>query len=222
MHNITHDLRSPLTSIMGYVELIKRVGEVNEKQAEFIQRIQASSRHISNLVEEVLQLGKIETQLDANFRMVSLSPIIEEVIHGLKPALVEKKQTLIYDHADHIPSVYGDPVQLRQLFQNLIGNAVKYTGPDGEIVVRVRQEREQVIVRVRDNGRGIPLEDQSKIFERFYRSMNVSTDIEGTGLGLSITKAIVDNHRGRIWVDSKVGEGSVFSVVLPMYLVAEG
>lgn len=214
---VSHDLRSPLTSIMGYVELLKRVGEVSDQQSEFIERIQQSTRHIARLVEEVLQLGKVESQLDANFRVVSLPPIVEEVITGFKPLLGEKDQRIKFDLEDGIPSVYGDSTQLRQLFENLIGNAVKYTENGGEIVVQVGQEKEQIIIRVQDNGRGIPLADQSKIFERFYRSENVASDTEGTGLGLSITKTIVDNHRGRIWVDSKLGEGSVFSVVLPIY-----
>jgi two-component system NtrC family sensor kinase len=221
VNNVSHDLRTPLTSIMGYVELLKRVGDVNEKQTEFIERIQSSIRQIISLIQELLQLGKIESQLDANFRIVSLPPVIEEVMTGFKPAAAEKSQILTFSRDDGVPSVYGDSMQLRQLFQNLIGNAIKYTGQGGEIVVEIGQEKEQVIVRVRDNGRGIPLEDQSKIFERFYRSKNVSADVEGTGLGLSITKAIVDNHRGRIWVDSKLGEGSVFSVVLPIYLAME-
>ena len=221
VNNVSHDLRSPLTSIMGYVELLKRVGDINEKQAEFIERIQSSIRQITSLIQELLQLGKIESRLDANFRICSLPPIVEEVMTGFKLVAAEKNQILKFDRVDGIPSVYGDSMQLRQLFQNLIGNAIKYTGQGGKIVVEVGQEKEQVIVRVSDNGRGIPLEDQSKIFERFYRSKNVSTEIEGTGLGLSITKTIVDNHRGRIWVDSKLGEGSVFSVVLPIYLATE-
>lgn len=217
VNTVTHDLRSPLTAILGYVDLLHRVGDVNDQQAEYIERVQRSVRHITKLIDEVLKLGRVESQLDANFCEVALPSIIRELETEFAPALAEKGQTLAAEVADGLSPVFGNAVQLRQVFENLIGNAVKYTGHGGLIAVKVGQENEQIIIRVQDNGRGIPVEDQTKIFDRFYRSSNVSDDTPGTGLGLSITKAIVDNHRGRIWVKSKMGEGSTFSLVLPVY-----
>jgi len=213
---ITHDLRSPLTSILGYVDLLHRVGEVNDKQAEFIARVQGSVSHITSLMDKVLSLGQVETQLDANFRQVSLGPVIQEVVAGFEPALTKKSLTLAVDVAEPLLPVFGDTVQLRQVFENLIGNAVKYTQHGDIISLTADQEGEQIIIRIQDHGCGIPLEVQSKIFDRFYRAPNVAADTPGTGLGLFITKSIVDNHNGRIWVDSKEGEGSVFSLVLPV------
>jgi two-component system phosphate regulon sensor histidine kinase PhoR len=215
--NVSHDLRTPLTSIMGYVELIKRVGEVNDQQTDYIQRVQASVHNITRMINEILELGKIENRLDKNFEMVLLPPIIEDVVAGQKPVIAERKQTLSLNLSPGLPAVFGDSVQLRQLAENLIGNAVKYTGRGGNITVTGEQEKDQVILRVKDTGYGIPLEDQAKIFDRFYRAQNVTSETQGTGLGLSITKSIVDNHKGRIWVDSKEGEGSTFTVVLPIY-----
>jgi len=214
---VSHDLRSPLTSIMGYVELIKRVGEVNDKQMEYIQRVQTGVHNITKMINEILELGKIENRLDKNFEMVLLPPIIEDVVAAQQPVLADRNQSLSVNLSKTLPAVFGDVIQLRQLVENLIGNAIKYTGRGGKIAVSGEQEKEQVILRVRDSGYGIPLEDQAKIFDRFYRAQNVTTETQGTGLGLSITKSIVENHKGRIWVDSKVGEGSTFTVVLPIY-----
>jgi two-component system NtrC family sensor kinase len=214
---VSHDLRSPLTAIMGYVELIKRVGEINDKQMEYIQRVQTGVHNITKMINEILELGKIEARLDKNFEMVLLPPIIEDVVAAQQPILADRNQSLSVNLSKTLPAVFGDVIQLRQLVENLIGNAIKYTGRGGKIAVSGEQEKEQVILRVRDSGYGIPLEDQAKIFDRFYRAQNVTSETQGTGLGLSITKSIVENHKGRIWVDSKVGEGSTFTVVLPIY-----
>ncbi len=214
---VSHDLRSPLTSIMGYVELIKRVGEVSDKQMEYIQRVQSSVHHITKMINEILELGKVENRLDKNFEMVVLPPIIEDVVTNQQPIVEERKQTLVVNISEGLPAVFGDSIQLRQMVENLISNAIKYTGRSGKIIVSGGQEKDQVILRVRDSGYGIPLADQAKIFDRFYRADNVTSETQGTGLGLAITKSIVDNHKGRIWVDSKEGEGSTFTVVLPIY-----
>jgi two-component system NtrC family sensor kinase len=215
VNTVSHDLRSPLTSILGYVELIKRAGLVNENQEEYIQRVQMSVHSITSLISELLDLGRIEVGLFDEFELVSLSPILEESLNGLQPRLIELKQNLTHDIPDKLPSVYGDPIQLRQLLDNLIGNAIKYTQNGGEIKVTGTEEDNKVIIRVADNGRGIPLEEQANIFDRFFRASNVPDSSTGTGLGLAITKSIVENHRGRIWVDSALGKGSVFTVVLP-------
>lgn len=212
---VSHDLRSPLTSILGYVELIKRAGLVNENQEDYIQRVQMSVHSITSLISELLDLGRIEVGLFDEFELVSLSPILEESLNGLQPRLIELKQNLTHDIPDKLPNVYGDPIQLRQLLDNLIGNAIKYTQNGGEIKVTGTEEDNKVIIRVADNGRGIPLEEQANIFDRFFRASNVPDSSTGTGLGLAITKSIVENHRGRIWVDSTLGKGSVFTVVLP-------
>jgi len=212
---VSHDLRSPLTAILGYVELIKRAGEVTEKQEEYIERVKTSVHSITGLITDLLNLGRIEVGLPDAYELVSLTPIVEQSLNGVQPRLTERNQTLILNLPEELPTVYGDPTQLRQMLDNLIGNAVKYTPDGGQITLRGMEEDGQVILQVEDNGRGIPLEDQAKIFDRFYRASNVDEDIPGTGLGLAITKRIVENHRGRIWVDSSEDLGSVFTVVLP-------
>jgi two-component system NtrC family sensor kinase len=215
VNTVSHDLRSPLTAILGYVELIKRAGEVTSQQEEYIKRIQTSVHNITGLISDLLDLGRIEVGLPDEYEPVSLTPIVESSLNGIQPRVSERKQTLVLELPEQLPAVYGDPIQLRQMLDNLVGNAVKYTPEGGRIVLRGMEENGQVILQVEDNGRGIPLEDQSKIFDRFYRASNVDEESTGTGLGLAITKQIVENHRGRIWVDSSIGMGSVFTVVLP-------
>jgi two-component system phosphate regulon sensor histidine kinase PhoR len=215
VNTVSHDLRSPLTAILGYVELIKRAGDITAQQEEYIRRIQTSVHSITGLIADLLDLGRIEIGLPEEHEPVSLTPIVEQSLNGIQPRVSERKQTLVLELPEQLPAVYGDPVQLRQMLDNLIGNAVKYTPEGGKIVLRGMEEDGQVILQVEDNGRGIPLEDQSKIFDRFYRASNVDEESSGTGLGLAITKQIVENHRGRIWVDSSIDLGSVFTVVLP-------
>ncbi|MBN2045081.1 MAG: hypothetical protein JW757_08690 [Anaerolineales bacterium] len=217
VNTVSHDIRSPLTSILGYVELVKRVGEVNRQQEEFITQVQDSVHRITQLISEVLDLGRIESRLDKNFAKVSLYEIAREVLVNLRPVIAKADLTLAMEMEDRLPDILGDSIQLRQLVENLVGNAIKYTPAGGTITIRGRSETDQIIFQVEDTGVGIPLDDQSKIFEPFYRANNVSEETEGSGLGLAITKTVVDNHRGRIWVDSKLGMGAMFTVVLPVY-----
>jgi PAS domain S-box-containing protein len=213
---VSHDLRSPLTAILGYVELIDRAGPVTEQQREFIRRVQFSVNNITALINDLLDLGRIEAGFDARKEIVPLGAIINYAIEGLHSRLTEKEQKLMTEIPDKLPTVLGNPVRLRQLMGNLIGNAIKYTPAHGNIIVRGHAEEGQIIIQVTDNGPGIPPTDQPYIFDKFYRASNVPMDTPGTGLGLAIVKSIVDNHLGRIWVDSIVGQGSTFTVVLPV------
>jgi len=217
VNTVSHDLRSPLTSILGYVELIRRAGEVNEKQEEYIRRVNSSVHHITRLITELLNLGKIESGVGESFERILFCPIIKDVVNEQHSKMELQGQLLHLNLPETLPAILGDSVQLRQMTENLIGNAIKFTPRGGEITIEGEEQKDQVILRVKDTGRGIPLAEQSKIFDRFYRAKNAAEDTQGTGLGLAITKSIVSNHRGRIWVDSKEGQGSTFTVVLPIY-----
>jgi two-component system NtrC family sensor kinase len=215
VNTVSHDIRTPLTSILGYVELIKRGGEVNDLQSDYIQRVQSSVHHITRLISEVLDLGRIEIGISTDFSRVSLKQIIKQTLVEQQQLIKEQDQTLEVSLPSELPDVFGDATQLRQMLENLLGNAMKYTPMGGKISFSIQVEKEQVIFQVADTGCGIPLEEQSKIFDRFYRGTNVAPEVSGTGLGLAITKSVVENHRGRIWVDSIIDKGSVFTVVLP-------
>ena len=128
----------------------------------------------------------------------------------------ERRVELRHDEPDDLPGVLGNPVRLRQMISNLVGNAIKYTPAGGKIWVRGRTEADQVILEVADNGPGIPASDQPYIFDKFFRASNTPESTPGTGLGLAIVKSIVENHQGRIWFESGPGQGTVFTVVLPL------
>jgi len=214
VNTVSHDLRSPLTAILGYVELIERVGPISDQQIEFIRRIELSVQNITALINDLLDLGRIEAGFDVHKEIVPLRTLVYYTIDSLRGRLEEKTIQLEVDVPEELPPILGNPIRIRQMLMNLIGNALKYTQAGGEICVSARSQGGQIILQVSDNGPGIPLADQPYIFDKFYRASNVGRE-SGTGLGLAIVKSIVENHQGRIWVDSTPGHGSKFTIVLP-------
>jgi two-component system, OmpR family, phosphate regulon sensor histidine kinase PhoR len=216
VHTVSHDLRSPLTAILGYVELIDRAGPVNEMQRDFIRRVQVSVHNITSLVDELLDLGRIEAGFDTRKDSVQLEQIIYYSADGMKKQLGEKGHHLQVNLPSQMPVLLANPVQLRQLVDNLLDNAIKYTPAGGTISISGQVEQNQIILQVMDNGIGIPTLDLPYIFDKFYRASNANTDLSGSGLGLAIVKSISESHGGRVWVDSTVGKGTIFTVVLPL------
>lgn len=216
VNTVSHDLRSPLTAILGYAELIARVGGVNDQQREFISRIHISVRNITTLINDLLDLGRIEAGFDVHKELVPLPMIVQYSVDSMMNSLDKKRLKLTLDTPEKLPKVLGNPARLRQIVDNLLGNAIRYTPEGGNIVIRLRVERDQVIMQMKDTGLGIPPADQPYIFDKFYRASNVPSDVSGSGLGLAIVKSIVESHLGRIWVDSSLGKGSTFTVVIPV------
>ncbi|HUF37464.1 MAG TPA: ATP-binding protein [Anaerolineales bacterium] len=212
---ISHDLRSPLTAILGYVELIGRIGETNEQQRDFIHRVQESVHSITELINALMELGRIEAGFDQQKEVVPLPVILRYAADGQRWAFDERDQEIALEIEEGIPPVFGSPVRLRQLINNLLENASKYSPPNGTVTLRARAEGDQVILEVCDNGIGIPAEDLPYVFDRLYRGGNVPIDKIGSGLGLSIVRSIVANHGGRLWCDSEEGKGTTVTVVLP-------
>lgn len=219
INTISHDLRSPLTAVLGYTELLERVGTLNNAQREFIQRIQASIQNITSLVNDLLDLGRIEAGVDTQKELLPLDSLVQLAVESIESQASEKGQRVhVTLPADgQAVEMRGDPIRLRQMIDNLLNNAVKYTPEGGEITVELERQNGQVILRVSDTGPGIPPADQPHIFEKFYRATNVPKGVGGSGLGLAIVKSIVESHHGRIWVESVLGKGSTFVVVLPTY-----
>lgn len=213
---VSHDLRSPLTAILGYIELMDRVGKLNDQQREFIRRIQLSVNSITSLINDLLDLGRIEAGFDTLKELVPFSAIVRYAMEGLRQRAEEKGIEVVLELQDKLPAVLGNPIRMRQMVSNLIGNAIKYAPLHGKVSIYAAAEEGQVIFQVKDNGPGVPPGDQPYIFDKFYRASNVPFDVQGTGLGLAIVKSIVENHRGRIWVESTLGHGAAFTVVLPV------
>jgi two-component system NtrC family sensor kinase len=213
---VSHDLRSPLTAILGYVELLHRVGPINEVQTEFISRVRNNVNQITALIGDLLDLGRIEAGFDREMEVYHLTSLIRDVAEGLRPAGAEKGQRLELRLAPHLPPSWGNTLRLHQAVSNLVGNAIKYTPEGGSVTVEAQQKADQLTLRVSDTGIGIALADQPYIFDKFYRAEAVANSHQGTGLGLAIVKSVIERHKGRIWVESEPGKGSVFTVVLPL------
>lgn len=216
IHSISHDLRSPLTAILGYMELIERTGPLNENQSDFLKRLNGSVQHITNLVNDFLDFGRLEAGFDTRREPVQVENVLQYSLDVFDGQLKKKKIKLSKNIQEPLKPIRANPIRVRQMLDNLIGNAVKYTPVDGSVRVFMSMQENQVVFRVEDTGPGIPLEEQAHIFEKFYRASNRPDSTEGTGLGLAIVKSIVDSHQGRVWVESKTGEGSAFVVLLPV------
>jgi two-component system NtrC family sensor kinase len=216
IHTVSHDLRSPLTSVIGYTELVDRSGPLNEQQREFLSRIQDSIQHITSLINDLLDLGSIEAGIDTRREFVQLEGILRYTLEMLHGQIRAKRLKVRTEIAPALPSLRANPIRLRQVLDNVVGNAIKYSNANGEIYIAIRSQGEQLILQVTDQGPGIPPADQPHIFDKFYRGTNVDSRVEGSGLGLAIVKNIVENHQGRIWVESAVGKGSSFFIVLPV------
>jgi len=214
---VSHDLRSPLPAILGYVELLRRTGPLNDAQGKFVERIVFSVQSITALISDLLELGKIEAGFDENRAPTYLQDVVRHAIEAQRHQIETKQHTLDLSLPEVSRPVLGNPLRLRQLVANLLENAIKYTPPAGHIRIVLDTEEEFLVRRVTDSGIGIQQKDLPFIFDKFYRSDEAIDYYSGTGLGLSIVKGIVERHGGRIWVESQPGKGSTFIVMLPGY-----
>jgi two-component system NtrC family sensor kinase len=215
IHTISHDLRSPLTAILGYTELVERTGPLTPNQQEFLRRLQGSIHHITTLVNELLDLGRLDAGFDTRREIVHLENILKYSLDLYENQVRKKNIKLVVDIALDLKPLRANPIRIRQMLDNLIGNAIKYTPAEGSVHVSMSMQGDQIIIKVEDTGVGIPPEEQGRIFEKFYRATNAIKGAEGSGLGLAIVKSIVESHLGRVWVESVVDKGATFIVLLP-------
>jgi PAS domain S-box-containing protein len=213
---VSHDLRTPLTTIQGYIELLPRAGSLNAQQQEFILHACQSVETITRLINTLLDVDRLEAGLEMEMAPCNIIHIINEAIQDIQARTGEKNLELRWEPPESLPLVEGNSHRLRQVMDNLFDNAIKYTQEGGWVAVNAEVDDEHVVVHVADNGIGIPQERQVYIFDKFYRVESDETlGIVGSGLGLAIVKAVIDKHNGRVWVKSRPGMGSVFSFVLP-------
>ena len=211
---VSHDLRTPLTTIQGYVELLERAGPLNETQQGFVDRALDSLSNVTALITDVLDIGRIEAGYDLEMQKVKLDELIRTTVDATQTYAFSAGIDLTADLPRSPLWVWGNMRRLRQVLDNLISNAIKYNRPAGWVKVVARHDDDHVVVQVSDSGIGIPPEEESRIFDRFYRIQSPEADgVEGTGLGLAIVKSVIEKHKGRIWVDSVPGEGSTFTLI---------
>ncbi len=217
--NMSHELRTPLNAILGYTELILDgiYGEVPEKIHDVMQRLEKGGRHLLGLINDVLDLSKIEAgQLVLALNDYSMKEVVQTVLTAVESLAAEKKLALKVAVPADLPPGRGDERRLTQVLLNIVGNAIKFTEA-GEVRIEATARNGEFVVSVADTGPGITPADQERIFEEFQQVDSSHTRKKGgTGLGLSIAKRIIELHGGRIWVESSPGTGSTFSFALPV------
>jgi two-component system sensor histidine kinase VicK len=217
--NVSHELKTPITTIKSYAEtLLEGALEDKETSESFLKVINSESDRMSRLVKDLLRLSRIEyNQADWNKIHINPCEILQEIVKKLKMMADEKGQSLDYIPFNNSLQVLFDKDGLEQVFQNIIGNAIKYTPEKGNISVRCEALGDKVIITIKDNGIGISKEHYERIFERFYRVDKArSRDLGGTGLGLAIAKHIAEAHGAEIEVESEVDKGTEFRVIIPI------
>jgi signal transduction histidine kinase len=219
--NMSHELRTPMNAILGYTELIMDniYGEPTEKMRGVLARVQSNGKHLLGLINDVLDLSKIEAgQLTLSLADYSVKDIVHSVFSSVESLAKNKKLELKVELPQKLPAAHGDERRLTQVLLNLVGNSIKFTDK-GEVAIKAEAANGSFTISVRDTGPGIAIEDQHKIFEEFQQADSSTTKEKGgTGLGLAISKRIVEMHGGRLWVDSRLGHGSTFSFTVPIHV----
>jgi signal transduction histidine kinase len=215
-HTLVHDLRSPLTTIAGMLELME-MEEPTSRRREMIQLARASARTMLDLVNAILDVGRLESgDVPLRRKAVALTPMVEEAVGLQAPLARDRQLTVVSRMQSDPPAAWADPALVARVLQNLVGNAIKFTKPGGKIVVsagRHGEDRDMVLIAVKDEGPGVPPEMEDRLFEKFCTG---SQKEKGTGLGLAFCRLAVEAHGGRVWAESQPGHGSTFAFTLPV------
>jgi signal transduction histidine kinase len=216
--NMSHELRTPLNAISGFSQVLRKqlLGEINEKQAEYLDDVLASARHLLSLIDDVLDLAKVEAgQIELEIVPFSLREALERGVVIVRERALREDVRITLSSDPGVDTVTGDERRIRQVLFNLLSNAVKFAPAGSSVNVAAARVDGEVRVSVKDSGPGIAVEDQVRIFEEFQQAAAGKEQREGTGLGLALSRRLVELHGGHIWVDSEVGKGSTFVFTLP-------
>ena len=221
LSTVTHELKTPLTSIVGYIDRMllqrERVGPLNERQERYLETVQRNGRRLKVLIDDLLDVSRIESgSLELSFAELDVQREAEEVVRSVQDQIKEKQQHVVLNISANLPRLKADELRFSQVLTNLLSNACKYS-PDGATTTITAIEQDELIrIDVSDTGVGLSTANQSRLFSKFFRADNSSTrEVSGTGLGLFITKSIIEAHGGQIWVRSEEGKDSTFSFTLP-------
>lgn len=214
---VSHDLKQPLSVMRGYLDLLQMKNTFTGSSTDYVKMIDRSISNMRQLIDDLLDLAKIESGIELELRQVSLQQILTESIDNNRGAAEVKSMTVVSNIPDDFLTIDGEEQRLSQIFNNLVSNAIKYTPPEGTVTLTAERRGQTIRVAIQDTGLGISPEDQAQIFERFYRVRRPETEsIDGTGLGLAIVKSLVEAHNGKIRLESKLGEGTTFYVTFPV------
>jgi two-component system, OmpR family, phosphate regulon sensor histidine kinase PhoR len=210
-------LRSPLTLMRGYATMLEMVGELNEKQADYVRKMVSGVESMTKLVSNLLDLGRIEAGVDLQVEVVPVQDLVERVTGALQLQATQKRVTLVTEIQQGVSMIEADQALLQQALHNLVDNAIKFTEPGKKVTVRVSPSVDSLIFAVEDTGIGIAPVDIPRLFEKFYRvTQQGEKKQSGSGLGLAIVKSIVERHGGKVWVESLLGKGSTFYMSIPL------
>jgi len=222
LSTMSHELRTPLNAVLGFSDLLadERYGPLNDRQQRYVGHIHTGGQHLLTLISDILDLSKIEAgRMELSRESMKVAPAFAEVISALHP-LAEKKSQALLQQVETGLQVHVDAMRFKQVLTNLVGNAIKFTPEGGRIELIARQVDDRVRIEVRDNGPGIPREQQQRIFEAFFRLTETGSATEGTGLGLAITARLVELHGSKLEIESQPGEGACFNFSLPLIAIA--
>ena len=214
---VSNDLKGPLALMQGYSTMLPMVGKLNNRQTEFAEKIAAGVEQMSNLIEDVLDLHRIESAVGSNIQELDMGDIVQNQTEEIKSVAVSRGIQLVCSVAAGIELISGDESMLGRATRHLLDNSLKYTSSGGTVQVNVQMSKSEVEISVADSGVGISRADQDRLFEKFYRVHGQQdADSVGSGLGLSFVKSIVERHGGRVWLESQLGQGSTFYFALPV------
>ncbi len=218
MNIAAHELKSPITPIKGYLDLIISDSKANKNTKKWGKISLRNTEHLLDLINDILDVSRLDSDtMSFNIEKINPIDIINETIEDIKPIAIKKKIPIIKKNSDKLPFILGDKFRLEQVIKNLLANAVKFTD-EGKIVIEAKEIANKILFIIEDTGIGISNDELDKIFTKFYQS-NTGSDrkYEGTGLGLFISKEIVKRHNGKIWAESKIGTGSKFFIEIPIF-----
>jgi PAS domain S-box-containing protein len=217
--NMSHEFRTPLNAIIGFSELLdeQTMGPLNERQKEFVGYVMQGGRHLLALINDILDLSKVEAgRMQLSRELISVASLVEDVRQTVRPLAEKQGINFSFQVSEGLPEIFVDPIRLRQILFNLVSNGIKFNHRHGSVHLDVRAEADRIVWVISDTGVGIRAEDLSRLFREFERIEHQGPKPEGTGLGLALTKRLVELHGGTIGVESRAGKGSTFTVCIPL------
>ncbi len=212
----THDLRTPLATVKGYIELVRMDGPLTEHQEEDLVGITRAANSMKSLIEDLLELSRLERLEELPHEKIYLEEAIQESISSTRPQAKSRKIKMVLDDTGRDLVIEGNSVLLSRAVGNLLDNAIKYTPEGGEVHIKLGDHNGRALISIIDNGPGIRAKDLPRVFEKFYRARPELDDVPGSGLGLAIVKTIAEQHGGQVWAESQPDLGSTFTIALPI------
>jgi signal transduction histidine kinase len=217
VHTVSHDLRRPLTMIEGQVHMIEMLGPLNTAQQDYARRIRLSAQNMNRLVKDLLDFGRVESGVEIRRALVRIAEVVQNAVEELRSEAAAENVRLTVELPETLPEISADSSLLERALGNLLDNAIRFNRPGGSVLLSAGAVKDSLVISVKDTGIGIAPADQPRIFEKFYRAApRDDPEHPAWGLGLAIVKSVAERHGGRVWFESRLGQGSTFYLGLPL------